>query len=433
MIELKDISKEERGKILLNFEYFSNLIWRKDNVVRSVHKQLSEVVGVGYEEELWIVLTHIGKCIRYGTNGYFFSLKNDHYSAANKTYNVSISPKRMKELLLRLESLGYVDFYLGFYKHNVDSSLSALGIKDSLYALFNIDVIKKQGSPREDISDAIEIVDTEKTTVTKKFSIQKGKIVKMKDVKFKSTKGVSGVSKLKKDLLAYNKLIENNTITIDVGNGDEGCNSIVYKRRFEDNLQTCGRYYDSSSFQTLPSEYRKSIKINGEDTIELDFTCSQPRLCADIEGIQLSETFDCYTVPSLIDLGMSRDMIKSMLFPVLFTDSIVSATRSIRLKLTEFGITNVKAAYVVKEFMNHNSFLEDYFFTKDLYGELQFIDSSIATLVINHFTSKGVVVLCYHDSFRIQSKYEYELYQVMKDSYLTVVGCNKNMLITKSE
>ena len=78
MIELKDISKEERGKILLNFEYFSNLIWRTDNVVRSVHKQLSEVVGVGYEEELWIVLTHIGKCIRYGTNGYFFSLKNDH-------------------------------------------------------------------------------------------------------------------------------------------------------------------------------------------------------------------------------------------------------------------------------------------------------------------------------------------------------------------
>ena len=433
MIELKDIGQEERGKLLLNFEYFSNLIWRKDNVVRGVHKQLSEAVGVCYEEELWIVLTHIGKCIRYGAKGYFFSLKNDHYSAANKAYNISISPKRMKDLLLRLESLGYIDFYLGFYKHNVDSSLSALGIKDSLYALFNIDVIKKQGCPREDISDAIEIVATEKTTVTKKFSIQRGKIVKMKDVKFKSTRGVSGVSKLKKDLLAYNKLIENNTITIDIGNGDEECNGIVYKRRFEDNLQTCGRYYDSSSFQTLPSEYRKSIKINGENTIELDFACCQPRLCADIEGIQLGESFDCYTVQSLIDLGMSRNMIKSMLFPVLFTDSIVSATRSIRLKLEEFGITNVKAAYVVKEFMNHNSFLEDYFFTKDLYGELQFIDSSIATLVINHFTNKSVVVLCYHDSFRIQSKYEDELYQVMKDSYLSVVGCNKNMLITKSE
>ena len=432
MIELKTIPKEERSKLFCNFEYFSHLVWRKDNVIRSVHNILSDRVGDGYKQELWIVLTHISKCIRYGTKGYFFSLHNDHYSAANRTYKISISAKRMKELLLKLETLGYIDFYLGFYKRNIDSSLSALGIKDSLLSLFNLDIVKQQGCRREDICDELEIVDTDKTTVTKKFSIQKGKVIKMKDIKLKSTRGVDGVSKLKKQLLAYNKLIESNTVTIDLGNGDEKCNSIIYKRRFEDNLQTCGRYYDLSSFQTLPSEYRKTIKINNAHTVELDFSCCQPRFCADIEGINLPDNFDCYTIQSLINVGMSRDMIKSMLFPMLFSDSVVSATRSIRLKLTDFGINDVKAAYVVKEFMKHNSFLEDYFFTKDLYGELQFIDSSIATLVINHFTSKKVVVLCYHDSFRIQSKYEDELYQVMKDSYLAVLGCNKNMLITKS-
>lgn len=432
MIELKTIPKEERSKLFCNFEYFSHLIWRKDNVIRSVHNILSDSVGCGYEQELWIFLTHISRCIRYGTKGYFFSLHNDHYSAANKTYKISISSKRMKELLLKLEALGYIDFYLGFYKHNVDSSLSALSIKGGLLSLFNLDVVKLQGCRREDICDELEIVDTDKTTVTKKFSIQKGKVIKMKDIKLKSTRGVDGVSKLKKQLLAYNKLIESNTVTIDLGNGDEECNSIIYKRRFEDNLQTCGRYYDLSTFQTLPSEYRKTIKINGESTNEWDFSCCQPRFCADIEGINLPDNFDCYTIPSLISIGMNRDMIKSMLFPMLFSDSIVSATRSIRLKLTEFGITTVKAVYVVKEFMKHNNFLEEYFFTKDLYGELQFIDASIATLVINHFTSKEIVVLCYHDSFRIQSKYENELYQVMKDSYLAVLGCNKNMLITKS-
>lgn len=432
MIELKTIPKEERSKLFCNFEYFSHLVWRKDNVIRSVHNILSDRVGDGYKQELWIVLTHISKCIRYGTKGYFFSLHNDHYSAANKTYNISISSKRMKELLLKLEALGYINFYLGFYKHNVDSSLSALSIKGGLLSLFNLDIVKLQGCRREDICDELEIVDTDKTTVTKKFSIQKGKVIKMKDIKLKSTRGVDGVSKLKKQLLAYNKLIESNTVTIDLGNGDEECNSIIYKRRFEDNLQTCGRYYDLSSFQTLPSEYRKTIKINDAHTVELDFSCCQPRFCADIEGIELPDNFDCYTIQSLVNVGMSRDMIKSMLFPMLFSDSVVSATRSIRLKLTEFVINDVKVAYVVKEFMKHNSFLEDYFFTKDLYGELQFIDSSIATLVINHFTSNGVVVLCYHDSFRIQSKYENELYQVMKDSYLSVLGCNKNMLITKS-
>ena len=83
MIELKNISKEEREKLLFNFEYYSCLIWCKSVCLRQAHKTLSEVIETKYDQELWVVLTHIGRCIRYGTNGYIFSLKASHYSAAN--------------------------------------------------------------------------------------------------------------------------------------------------------------------------------------------------------------------------------------------------------------------------------------------------------------------------------------------------------------
>lgn len=72
MIELKDFTKDEREVLLYNFEYYSYLIWCKSICLKHAHNTLSEVVDKKYEQELWVVLTHIGRCVRYGTTGYRF-------------------------------------------------------------------------------------------------------------------------------------------------------------------------------------------------------------------------------------------------------------------------------------------------------------------------------------------------------------------------
>lgn len=146
----------------------------------------------------------------------------------------------------------------------------------------------------------------------------------------------------------------------------------------------------------------------------------------------LSEDFDSYLIPKLLEIGITRDGAKSMLFPILFTSSKQSAIKAVRLRLSELELNHISAEYVVDCFLEHNYFLEEYAYTESLYGYLQHLDSAIATKVINHFTSKGVVVLCYHDSFRIQKKYEDELYIVMIDSYNEVVGNISNLRICKS-
>lgn len=429
VIELKHIPKDERVKMFHNFEYYSYLIWRKDNCIRGVHKKLLVQVSDKYEQELWVLLTHISRCIRYGSNGYFISFDDHHYTAANKSFKIKVSRVRMRQLIELLDDMQYLTLCLGFYIKDKDSSLSAIILHDKLKTLCTTQAVINQAISRDvDVSN-VEVVDVEKTVTVKKYDTLKGKMNKMKKVRLKSTRGVRGITQIRKALAKYNKLIEKHTVTINLGNGDEESNCIVYKRRFENDLHTCGRYYTMSSFQTLPSEYRSSIKIDGETTNEWDFSCCQPFLLSNIDEIELPKDFDCYTIPKLLEVGIDRKVTKQMLFPMLFSKDRSAALKSINLKLREYKIEGVKATYVADAFIEHNSFMNDYYFNEFLYGELQHLDSSIATLVINHFTDKGVVVLCYHDSFRIQDKYSNELYQVMNDSYLSVVGSNKNMVI----
>lgn len=433
MIELKTIPKEERAKLLFNFEYYSYLMWCKSVCLKQAHIALSEVVDGKYEQELWVVLTHVGRCIRYGTDGYKFSLKDSHYSAANKFFGIKISAKRMNELLSVLHSNNYIIFYKGFYHKDADSSLSAVAICETMRCLFSVKAVEAQGAARDevDISD-IEILDKELTPVSKKYNHSKFKVEKMKKVVLKSTRGMKGVAEIKKNLKAYNLCIQSNKITINLGKGDEESNCIVYKRRFENDLNTCGRYYVKGTFQNLPSKYRPSIKINDEPTVELDIKNCHSLMLASLDDEPLSEDFDSYLIPKLLEIGVTRDIAKGMLFPILFTSSKESAIKGIRLLLRDARMEHISAAYIIDCFLEHNYFLEEYAYTESLYGYLQYLDSAIATKVINHFTSKGVVVLCYHDSFRVQKRYEDELYQVMVDSYNEVVGSISNLRISKS-
>ena len=115
MIELKNIPKEGRNSIICNLEYFSFLIWRKDTCLKSAHKTIIDIVGKKFEQELWVVLTHIGQAIRYGTDGYRMSFNDHHYSSANKRFNVKLSSRRMKELLCILHAEDFIKSAISFF------------------------------------------------------------------------------------------------------------------------------------------------------------------------------------------------------------------------------------------------------------------------------------------------------------------------------
>lgn len=426
---LKDFQQSDIKVMFHNYEYYSCLIWRKDNVIRSIHKEITSLLDCDkYEQELWVLLSHAAKSIKHNCDGWHMSLDEKHYVSANKSFKVKLSRTRMRCLLDTLSSLGFIELYIGFYT-KAFSCISAVRICDKLSKLFSNKVLCGKVDKRD--IDNLEIVDVEQTIVTKEFNIKEMRVVKMKDVVLKDTRGVKGAAEIKKGIERYNLCIMRHKVSIDLGRGDEESNCIIYKRRFEGDLKNCGRYYTMSSFQTIPSEFRKTIKIDGESTVELDFKNCHPRIIADLCGYTLGEDFDCYSIDKLSKSGVSRELTKELLFPVLFSNSKVSAISSIRNKLREAGIKSIKADDVLECFLEHNKFLEGFLFSIESYRTLQYMDSSIATLIINHFTNKDIVVLCYHDSFVIQSKYEDELRELMSDSYLSVIGFNDNMSINK--
>ena len=65
MIELKNISKEDREKLLFNFEYYSCLIWCKSVCLKQAHKALSKVIDSKYDQELWVVGKELVKGVRF--------------------------------------------------------------------------------------------------------------------------------------------------------------------------------------------------------------------------------------------------------------------------------------------------------------------------------------------------------------------------------
>lgn len=412
MLNLKDFDKETRQSMLRNIEDTSVLMWKKTNFLRPIAKTLITEFGDTYTQELWVLLTFSAKAIRYSTKGFHLSLDRNNYTAANKTFKHSLCNKRMSALIREMENKGYITFLKGFFHNENSYARSAVIIKPSLSNLIDKDLAKSQAVSREDNLSLIEIVDTENTTITKKMV--KGKMVKKKVTAFKTPKGrgFKGLKEKRANLYKYNKLIESSLITID----GEIDNAIVYKRRFEDDLTGCGRYF-CGSYQTIKSHLRVTTIINGEKTCEVDYKNIQPRLLASQLGVTLPEGFDAY------DIGIvDRNFAKSMLFPVLFSDSRGAAKTSITLKLKEAGITHLTSEEVMVAFEKHNHMISSTFFNKKQYRTLQNLDARMAEYVIDHFTSLGVVALCYHDSFVIQSKYEKDLIKVMEAAWLEVVG-----------
>ena len=65
-------------------------------------------------------------------------------------------------------------------------------------------------------------------------------------------------------------------------------------------------------------------------------------------------------------------------------------------------------------------------FNEKLWATLQGYDSKMATYIINHFTRKGVCVLCWHDGFVIDTDYKNELAKVMEEAWVSVLGNNEH-------
>ena len=405
MIHLKDLNEQQLNPFKTNIEHCPILMWKKTNFLRKLHTNILAEVGKKYNEELWVILTHAAKCVRYNTKGFNLSFNKNHYTSANKEYKHKLNADRMKELIITLEEKGYVVYCKGFFFNPENYARSVIILK-SLNTLIDKKQADTQALSREELLNNVEVKDTEKSVVKR----IKGK--KVQTVAFKPTRNIRGIKEYREFVQSWNKMLEKNVITI---NGEvENC--IIVKQRFEDDLTKCGRYF-LGDFQTQRSALRKTITINGNEVCEVDYKNCQPRMLAAMNGVDLPKDFDAYAID-----GLDRDFAKSLLFPVLFSCSRKDAKTSITGKLKEAKITHINSEEVLQKFEAHNAYMKDFFYNKKLYQQLQNNDSRMLRYIVEHFLAKDVCVLGYHDSVVVESQYCEELQQVMVEAWKHVLG-----------
>jgi len=249
----------------------------------------------------------------------------------------------------------------------------------------------------------------------------------------------------------------------------------AYCRVFNENFDRGGRFYNAN-IQQIPKYLRKYLTINGNETVELDYSAEHLRMLYQKVGIDYRD--DPYKalidqpdkkinyLDDVLSITPTRDEIKLIMdktgiFPIIliFTKyrkfknlnertkykiaqliliNAMSkfdkkgkemtgedvAIKAIMSELIYNGVANVKRE-MVEEIINnfkkvHKPIVE--FLFSGIALELQNLDSKIMNEIKVNLANQGISALSYHDSIRIEKQHEALLRQLMMDVYKKHVG-----------
>lgn len=407
MVELEKLDKKTRLELVRGCETFY-ITYRSPKWQNEIVKKLCLEFGKKYEIPIRVILTAASKAKRYGLTGSLFSFDFMKFKKVEAKTKKNIPYKETKDLISLMEKSGYLTLYLGF-KNKYESMQSAIRFHNKLLDNLDKKMCDKWGLSRFDNFTFLEVIDSTNSTATKDA--------------FHSLKKFKGVKLIVDQIRMVNKEYEKHLITYE---GETCC--VIYKRRFEDDLQSGGRWYIVGTFQVESSDGRKSILIDSTPTVEIDIDRIHPSILASIAGFKLKDGYDPYDITDYIktpiDRKVLRDFIKPCFMSLLYAKNRSTALYEIRQKLfNNSHIANwLDAETILESLEDHNHMLSDFFYKKENWKLCQYIDSQIATKLMVHFASKGEVCLNYHDSWVVTYHNKQELIDVMKDAWYKVVG-----------
>lgn len=186
-----------------------------------------------------------------------------------------------------------------------------------------------------------------------------------------------------------------------------------YTRVFNNsNFENGGRFYRHWT-QEVKSKFRKYITIDGQSTVELDYSCLHLSMLYGLE-CKLPPDGDLY---NLIGVDSKyRSIIKKSVNIAINAKDEKTTILAIRDEysdfIKEYGYTPPAPKVILEAIKLTHPYIQKYFCTN--YGvKLQYLDSSIAEKILIHFARRNICCLTIHDSFIIQTSYQDELYSLM--------------------
>lgn len=415
MKDLKSLTKKERVDVLIQC-CSGFLSYNNTKAVQSVYNKIKDDFALPKcSKEIKVLITVAGRAIKIGCGGSQLPMGTRKYTVANRVSKQSINKERMQLVVEKADELGYIDFYTGYKDVMNDCSvMSCFIIKDTFLSLFTDSVLKsfKSGISKDEV---VEVKDENGDLINKLTRF-------------------AGVGDYKNLMLDYNSVLNTNDIRVGIRKA-----FVAYKQVFSIDLEGAGRYYTLGGFQTIKSITRKNITINGSSTIEIDIVSNHLSIMYTLEAIKLDSNFDCYHV----DIGdydyedirllckyaimcMINCKTKSGSYGALH--NILEKDFKSDRKLAVFNCNKDLCKTTIDKLLEKHNKLT--FFEKglSLWRKLQRLDSKVCEGIIRHFTyrKEKAVVLCYHDSWRVESRYKEELYQCIRDSWFKVFGTYDN-------
>lgn len=160
-------------------------------------------------------------------------------------------------------------------------------------------------------------------------------------------------------------------------------------------------------WQSVPSDFRKHIEIDGQKTVELDYKSQVLNIVASLECIQLEgDPYGIDLSNFYVDKSLGRKIVKQSIVIILNAKNRQTAIRAIKERLLEDELIEVGSFFTKYKFMNSiidkifdtHPFLKEYAFAGK--GKKLFMhDAEIAREIIQTFLEAKEVILPIHDGF----------------------------------
>lgn len=199
-----------------------------------------------------------------------------------------------------------------------------------------------------------------------------------------------------------------------------------YIRRVFNNIRWDhgGRFY-GGFWQRIPSEFRKKIHINGQPTIELDYSGLHIVLLYRLEGIDYWKEInrDPYQIQTN---EWDRWFIKTFLLTAINAKDETSSFKAMRQAHNdEYGFYPSIKDWQFRRLLNlirnqHKPI--DHKLCSGAGLELMNLDSRITEYIVMKFTQSGIPILTIHDSYIVQYRYEDDLRILMQEAINKFIG-----------
>ena len=340
--------------------------------------------------------------------------RNNNEFKNERLKKLHISGRCVVKIIDFLVQAGYAETHIGFQNRTTKfSRRSRVTMTHTLLELINLPQL-----PIPIISstqDLIILKNSEKKVIdfreTQQTRLMRENICKIND--FLATNEIS-LELTKQELAQLAKRLRrrNTARLILVGTG--------FRRVFNNSsFSQGGRFYGHWS-QSIPREYRKKIRINHEETSELDFSGLHIRMLYHIAKTIPPEG-DMYKIDGIdsTDRSLSKKILQAMINAPSRGKALMGARESARNEGKWHPLSHIKE--IADKLAIHHSEIAKYFGTG--YGvHLQHLDSQIAERVMLTLADKGIPALTIHDSFIVPCSHKDALEAAMIDSYTSLFG-----------